>query len=893
MPRFNGIPLDKPMDVMTAGGRFGGILIDDFKPALKGAEHAVKDAFSQVSQKSPGVDYTKEVQEWAFRGGFSRMDSDNERASWLESKVGKGEFLKDDYGTWIIKPSGAMKLGIQTDKPIPIDMPEVNRYDVADWAGDAPAVAGGVLGGVATAGAGFLPAMAVAGLGAMGGKGIDEAVQSLQGTSQDSALETYKSLLDEGKMAAGGEGAVRALRPIGRLLMGPHTKRPFTVMGEQPAMESTIDPARIAMTKEAQAMGGAPSIAQATGKPIIGRGGSMFDTIFGVDRDLANNRAIIAGKQQLLRNAGGNPNQAVPHVTDAGLGKMVAGRIDSTLTTTQQAADAAAKQVDKATRQAIYKVSGKFASGDAGQAVVAEIKAAKDAFSAQANDLYSAVDDLAQGPVVGTQSLKDVARNILEGMPQKEGGGATILGGETKKFLTDILAMEDNVTFKQMQNARSAFSEAAYDPNILKDISAKYAGDLKKAATGAMDDAGNSIIYKQSPIVDAAGKNLKTMEIHTGGKEAAQAWRTANDFYSKNIAKFDDVAIARITRQAGRSGSVEPDEIVNLLVKPRKADQLARVLKVVSPNARSKIAKAHFDDLMNSAKDEAGEINGSMVYRKIKDLGNVVDTLYGPQAKEIRTLARELAAKNGKVNLEGLNQSSDIVIALKESVARQTHLDATMKNSFIKKLQSEGLEHEKAVDYIFRPQNSKMIGEAKKFFGENSPEWMKIRQKAMERVLKNMTSATDDPVKEVISGVKLVGELEKYGPETLSAMFGKELAGELAKFAKVTHFLTTRNTMSGGLVAANIALHPLKNVKKLVRFKIASRFLNSPAGIKYFTEGWGTGGKFRATADNTARLSAMLTVLAEDETGSTITQMLPDAPEQSTTNQPEQNRTTQ
>ena len=47
-----------------------------------------------------------------------------------------------------------------------------------DTRGAAPAVLGGILGGVATGGLGFIPAMAASGAGAAIGKGLDELRQT-------------------------------------------------------------------------------------------------------------------------------------------------------------------------------------------------------------------------------------------------------------------------------------------------------------------------------------------------------------------------------------------------------------------------------------------------------------------------------------------------------------------------------------------------------------------------------------------------------------------------------------------------------------------------------------------------------------------------------------------
>ena len=49
--------------------------------------------------------------------------------------------------------------------------------------------------------------------------------------------------------------------------------------------------------------------------------------------------------------------------------------------------------------------------------------------------------------------------------------------------------------------------------------------------------------------------------------------------------------------------------------------------------------------------------------------------------------------------------------------------------------------------------------------------------------------------------------------------------------------VTGRMKLSGGIVAANIALHPIRNLGKLVQLRILAKFMNSKTGIKWLTEG--------------------------------------------------------
>ena len=77
-----------------------------------------------------------------------------------------------------------------------------------------------------------------------------------------------------------------------------------------------------------------------------------------------------------------------------------------------------------------------------------------------------------------------------------------------------------------------------------------------------------------------------------------------------------------------------------------------------------------------------------------------------------------------------------------------------------------------------------------------------------------------------------------YGKETLHAMFGKDLTKNLYNFADEVTVLTSKN-QSGGLVAANVALSPIRKGKAaippLALMKIFSYLMNRPGFVEYLT----------------------------------------------------------
>ncbi len=99
----------------------------------------------------------------------------------------------------------------------------------------------------------------------------------------------------------------------------------------------------------------------------------------------------------------------------------------------------------------------------------------------------------------------------------------------------------------------------------------------------------------------------------------------------------------------------------------------------------------------------------------------------------------------------------------------------------------------------------------------------------------------------------------------MKATFGKGLTSELYRLGDVTQFVTQQMRMSGGIVAASIALHPLKNLGRIVRLNVLSKFLNTPFAVRWLTEGLKAPNTRRGAAAIT-RLSVFIKALAEEHT---------------------------
>jgi hypothetical protein len=601
------------------------------------ARENVRSGAEFISQRDPDIDYKTGVPSAAFRAGFSRMSNDAEKSQFLDKSVGKDQWGKDSFGAYFIKPEGLKRFGVQSIKPVSIDEQVTSRYDLADLAGDAPAVAGAIGGGMMASGAGVIPGMAASALGAAGAKAIDEVVKNLQGSQVNTASGVATDLAKEAGMAGLGEGVVRGLGPVARFGLGPGASR--------------MTPDKKALADAARDQGFQIRPGSVTDAPILARWEGMVRSIFG-DLNAERNKAAA----------------------EAGIKRLTPG--------TPVSAEAA------------------------GEAIARSVRQERTKFGADMAQKYSAIDNLVGGqPIIPTGPIKAKAQEILDAMPRTQ-EGKVVGGGDS--LINDILQMGDATTVAQAQRLRTMLREAAESPDLVPGVSKHDARVLKDSVNDAFNAAKN-------------GPNSL----------AVNMLRAADTAYAQGIRKFDNPVVTKITQDASRNGAVDPDMVVDYLIKPDRVVRLRRVKDVVPAAEWEKVKSAHAQDLLST-----------------------------------------------------------------------------------------------------------------------------------------VMQGTDDPLKTVFNGRIFRDTLEKYGRQTLEEVHGKQWVDQAYRYANGLMLAEKKMSLSGGIVAANVALHPIQNLPKLVWLRAVAKVMEQPGTFKYLTEGMTLGPNTKAGAAALARVSAQVAANARDETGS-------------------------
>lgn len=171
------------------------------------------------------------------------------------------------------------------------------------------------------------------------------------------------------------------------------------------------------------------------------------------------------------------------------------------------------------------------------------------------------------------------------------------------------------------------------------------------------------------------------------------------------------------------------------------------------------------------------------------------------------------------------------------------------------------VEPEQVVDTFFKKGGYTKLKQIKAVV---TPEtWLKARRYAMEEIFSAYERVGADPINMILDGKGLTTALNAYSRPTLTAMFGPQKVADLYRLARVTQLAQFKLGMSGGIVAANIALHPLRNLPRLVQLNILAKIMNSEAGIRWLTEGISMP-RTRKTADTLGRLGVYVQMMARD-----------------------------
>lgn len=530
------------------------LLGDKPRPIQEGIEQlgtsfaaGIIDLQNDLLQKDTEFDQSG-VPDFGFRSGLSRADTDEERKAYLDKWAGPKGWTQDRFGAYALTPAGMTMLGYpHKGKPVLIDEPwSLTRYDIADLAGEAPAIAGATAATLATGGMGLAAGMLAAAGGAALGKVAGEGVEEIRGENLQTFSQVAGDVGEEALYAAGGEGLFRGvLAPIGRKILRPRVNK--------------MTPERAELAETAAEMGARPSITQIAPSSLLGRYQSLANMIFGNPLARGNLKAITKETDRLRAATGGKGSDARLSVGDR---------------------------------------------------ITKDVSRARGALARWSKGVTDQIDEAVQGQaVVPTSRLKAQAQEVLESLPRKKSttvnepsinyrddlsGRQINLGGtrerpgdvvfsskETITALEKIKDLPDFYTTGEMQQVTSQLFDAIGSETIVPGITGRNARLLWRASTDSYDD-----------IVD---EGIRGAVLRFRGR------------YHREISLFDNALIERVMKSPKLAGRLEPEEIVGAVFMRGKASKIGRLKAVVTPGTWKEVRRSAMEEVLGKLSKRADD----------------------------------------------------------------------------------------------------------------------------------------------------------------------------------------------------------------------------------------------------------------------------------------------
>tara|TARA_R110002095_G_scaffold117804_1_gene102704 strand:- start:565 stop:3453 length:2889 start_codon:yes stop_codon:yes gene_type:complete len=797
----------------------------------RGAGKQVSNEASEQEKLEQLFDTNTGIKSASLRAALSAAENNAEEDAILAKfDIGEGEFLRDKRGRLALTPEGASKFGQETDKNILIDEDGFSRYDLADLAGIAPELIGGIGGAIAGQIAIPIPILGAAigaGLGAGTGQGVEEIIEAGAGVSRQSAGEIAKDIGTEAAIGFVGDGLFGLLGKAFGI-----GKKSLTAGKELTAEELEIAGKSIEMDI-------LPSLSAIRAPSVIARTQAIGEKIFKTSDRLKKNNDVMAQKiADFKLQAGSNTADEAGDALLQGLKENNKALIKAE----EEARKAVLKQFED-TANTFGAAANRNAYID--DEVFELLAKAQDNFGQLMSQNFKSVDNL-MGSVTGSKAFIpikefDAKVNAL----LKDYAGATDRSG-----MDIIRALEGmqkvggktfnkKASFNQLYILRKSLNDNAMAgestvSNVLKPLVADIdrilkSTDLEAAAQGAkMTSDELTLLTKAQGSLDKARADFATGKQLLEDLSGNRILKDLDDYVRNNVEPVDP-------------------KIYKDLVKPNSPTFLERAFTVLDEFGQPGSSKLLRDELANNfVKDALTKsgidsfstvaFSGKAFADAIDGLGTTGKVLFGgeTQYNSIKSLANQVRITSlGKIddniidNVINQGGSQDLKGLLQSVKNAQVNVHNLQASSVRNKLANGNLNATEAGELIANNSTKATdIKDIKTYFEtQGDDESIKKMQGYF------MNSLIDDFGETVMTDSKKLNKfadrmLEASKGDKLNVLYGPDMGKEMTEFAKILKF-NARTAEGGDLIAANIAASPLQNLGKLAKFTLLGRYLTS------------------------------------------------------------------
>jgi len=797
----------------------------------RGAGKQVSNEASEQDKLEQLFDTNTGIKSASLRAALSAAENNDEEAAILAKfDIGEDLYVRDKRGRLALTPEGAAKFGQETDKNILIDEDGFSRYDLADLAGIAPELIGGIGGAIAGQIAIPIPILGAAigaGLGAGGGQGVEEIIEAGAGVSRQSAGEIAKDIATEAAIGFVGDGLFGLLGKAFGI-----GKKSMTAGKELTAEELEIAGKSIEMDI-------LPSLSAIRAPSVIARTQAIGEKIFKTSDRLKKNGEVMAQKiNDFKLQAGSNTADEAGDALLQGLKENNKALIKAE----EEARKAVLKQFEDTANSFGAALNRNSSIDNEAFELLAE---AQTGFNGLMTQNFKAVDKLMESTIgaKGFIPIKEFDAKVNQLL--KDYAGANDM---SSKVIIGALEGLRKVGGKKFNNPAS-FNQLYILRKSLNDTAMSNSSTVKDTLQPFVKDI-DRILNSTDLEALAQGAKMTGDEVDLLMKASGSLNKARADF-AKGKQLLEDLDGNKVLKDLDDfvRNNVEPidPKIYKDLIKPNSPKFLQKAFAVLDefgrPGASQTLREELSNNFVKDALTKSGidsfstvAFSGKAFADAIDGLGTTGKILFGgdTQYNSIKSLANQVRITSlGKIddniidNVINQGGSQDLKGLLQSVKDAQVNVHNLQSSSVRNKLANGNLNTTEAGELIANNSTkANEIQEIKKYFeSQNDTESIAKIQGYF------MNSLIDDFGETVMTDAKKLNKfadrmLEASKGNKLNVLYGDAMGKNMTEFAKILKF-NARTAEGGDLVAANIAASPLQNLGKLAKFTLLGRYLTS------------------------------------------------------------------
>ena len=839
-------------------------------------EQTFEDLLAQSARTTPqgqpqqsNFDTESGIQDFGLRSALSVAENNAEEEAIL-AKQGftAQDYTRDNRGRLALTPSGARKVGVQTDKNVLIDEEGFSRNDLSDLVGILPELAGGVGGAIkgAAIGSGIAPGFGTllggaigAFVGGGGGSLVEEAVEGIAGVSKQTAGDIVQDAAIEGGIAAAGELlfgipilAYRAIAPSGAKFIREASKEDLRI------------------TAEGIKRGLEPTIAQIKGRPIAAKFQQLQESVLGgsprtqkiaeaMEREVAElNKFVSQAATEGSQKSAGELFVEFEKKFGKELAQKQTRAYGSIMNALRESADNLAGglernlQIDDNIFNFVQQSAKKF----------------EDTMSQQWATINEVIETaIGDTKILPTALVKDVA-DLAEKKFLQAGTGrlATEEGRIGLSLVADLRALGEKASFTDAYQLRRKLWDLKNAPKTEAELAQKAVIDGSINLTQVWDDAirqvdnlllRSNIDSLSAEITDTLGSEaFKKMQVASkllpkARKQFREGTALYNDISStlgsKELVEQMRSGAFNINRPGALTGLTE--RVIGKGGTPTGLNRLKKALNDTQYNQiKTQMGKEWLQGALNKTGFDSinpGNFKPNEFIKSLDDLGDTGVELYGRaefnRLKQVAKGFEDLKITNLDEEMiaqavgQGLDQG--VASAMRGALETLQETSRLRTNSVFAKIRNNNLDPEEALDLVMSTGATRGDIRAVMDFYKNSPAELKtIRGAYVENMLDNIGAVTNaDGMKALAKNIRTADKSNKLDIIFPNAGDTAGVASNIRDFGKILEKIST-NIPKGDLVAAGILANVFNNVGRIAKMFVLGQLFTGKKAMQEIVE---------------------------------------------------------